>query len=127
MDMDMEQRLKMAEEYIRQQYVDECKASGWDFKKKARAYSKLPLSMRKPVLDKMTNGEVSDYIQELMANIYEHKRWTAIDYDNAPPYVRNLQPKWMYIMIEDAVAGTVEDYIMILKIDFSKYKYNGFL
>ena len=127
METDMEERLKMAEEYIHQQYVDECKQSGWDFKRKARAYSKLPQSMHEPVLDWMTNGEGSDYIQELMSNIYEHKRWTAIDYDNAPPYVRNLQPKWMYIMIEDAVAGSVEDYIKILKTDFKEYKNNGFL
>ncbi len=127
MDRDMEERLKLAEEYIHQQYVNECKDAGWDIRRKAKAYESLPSSMHDDITDLMMDQTVTDYLQVLFSEFYEHKLWTVKDYESAPPYVRDRQPMWMYVLIEKAVEGTFELCIRILMMEFEDIKKAGLL
>jgi len=122
MEMDMEFRLKMAEEYIHQQYVNECKESGWNIKRKANLYKDLPPSMHEPILDRMADEVVVDYLQALIGRIYENRLWSSKDYDNAPPYIKEKQPKWLLILIEKVVNGTFENCLDLLGTDFKYFK-----
>ena len=127
METNMEERLKMAEDYIRQQYINRCTEAGWNIRRKAIAYTDLPQSMHMPIMDKMADEAVVDYLQALIGRIYENRLWSSKDYDNAPPYIKEKQPKWLLILIEKVVSGTFEICLDLLCTDFRYFKDAGYL
>lgn len=117
MTNDMEVRLKMAEEYIHQRYLDDCKECGWDIIGKAKHYLQLPPSMHDPALDIMAGEEFSEFLQVLFYNFREYKLIHSKDYEQAYSFIKQKQPKWLLLTIEKAVDGPFGECLNIIRLD----------